>query len=82
MERGGTRKQVAERRRAPDDCRLTPYQSSSSTRRVQLGHPRVPRNSIALGNAVAHNNGGEKRRRAPIRLQALAPATAQVALER
>jgi hypothetical protein len=69
MARGGTQKQVAERRRAPADCRLTPCQSSSSARRIQLGRPRVPRTVMALGNAVAHNDGGVKRRCAPIRLQ-------------
>ena len=39
-------------------------------------------NGIALGDAVAHNNGGEKRRRAPKRSPALATATAHVVLVR
>jgi hypothetical protein len=50
-------------------CSLTPCHSSSSARRVQLDHPRVPRNGIVPRIAGAPKNGGEKRRCAPIRLQ-------------
>ena len=69
IDRGGMRKWRRNGGAHQLACSLTPCQSSSSARRVQLGRPRVPRTVMALGNAVAHNDGGVKRRCAPIRLQ-------------